>query len=763
MSERPPRVLSILGHPVTGVAPIAFLSAGWLLLALQVVPFLRQISADTLLAGGTLGVDVFWPLPPRILLPAVVGAGALFVGFVLFVVWVRSGGGFGPMADRLIQRKSMLAAIVLVAVGVLSAALLSGGVPTLGDAKTHIARGWLWEESIRASSFPRWSDLWFDGFPAGQHYPPLAHILLALLGFLRFDPATAAKVLAWLCLVAGSAGAALLCARLHRDPRSGLLGGLLYGLAPAFHAAWVWDGRLPGLLVLAILPWSFLVADRVSTGIGSIRSGAALALSIGALVLAHTGEARLALVLLGTFGILRVVSTAATRGERAPSIAGLLVGTVGGGLLAAAFIVPLAREEALLSNPIPASWAGLRVAAPRLGEIVDAFRWNPYGKGYLGLSTGLLAIGGIVRAAFDRKAGARGIGAIPLAILLVVPWLLVRPAGRGLDLVLFGGCLSAAGIVRRAPGSRQILLPRRIVFPLTILVVLLDLAPLQMVTTYGTHGEGRDRVYAALQGRLTNGRFLELPVDVEGRPHASLWEFAPTRPVPSVGGPFIQGAPRSFAYAAVLADTLAQALAAGRSPEPPLLDLLAFHGVRYVVLSRPTGPATLAGIGSRGFVLDPDVPAYRVEHASIVSVLQPGGPPPPPIPEIPLGVEGLPAADARRLVEEQIAWLEQARPSPVADARAVVLPNRLEVDLPDVGAATVRLARNDYPFTEVRLDGRAWPWEPAPLGGIQLHVDAGPHKLVVQGVESRLRRMLRLGQWALAGLLFLVGLGPRRG
>lgn len=325
-----PRAVRVLGHPIAGLAPILFLSAGWLFLALQIVPYMRDSFAGVLLAGGHPSFSDVWPPPPQMLLMLVVTGALLMIGLAMAIIWIKSAGGFGPLSDVLLSRGESLAGIVLIASGVLTAGLLAHGDPSLEDTKTHIVRGWLWFDSFHAGTLPRWTDLWYGGTPADQHYPPLAHIFQGLLGFLRFGPFTAAKALAWICRVAGAIGFALLCARIHKDQRAGLLGGVLYAISPVIHSAWIWEGRLPGVLLLAIAPWGFLATERIATGIGRVRAGCALALAIGGMVLAHAVSARLPLAMLVLLLLVRAIPTLATRGSRAPSLAGLLIGLIGG-------------------------------------------------------------------------------------------------------------------------------------------------------------------------------------------------------------------------------------------------------------------------------------------------------------------------------------------------------------------------------------------------------------------------------------------------
>jgi hypothetical protein len=757
--ERP---VSFLGHPVTGLAPTASLSAGWILLALQFVPQMRDRFGQILIAGGKPAVTDLWPLPPGAALVGLLSLGLLLVGVALFAVWVTRARGFGPLLDRVLHRNELVAAIVFLASGVLTVALISSGQPTLGDAKTHVARGWLWHEYIRAGTFPRWTDLWYGGFPGGQHYPPLAHILQGLLDFLRLDPSGAAKQLAWFCRICGAVGFSLFCARVHRDTRAGLLGGLIYAIAPTTHAAWMWEGRLPGVVVLAILPWAFHLGERLATGIGGYRAGAGFALTVGALTLAHIGQARLAVVLLALFMLLRAIPTIATPGARAPSIAGIAIGVVGGAALAATFVTPMVRDSSFLNTSVPDNLLGFHPGLPDLGAVLATLRWNPFGKTYIGISLVLLAIGGIVRAALDRKEGGRGIGPWPMAVLFFLPWFLVPPWWRGLDLIPLGGWIAAAGIVRRPPSPKYAWIKRGRILPIALFLVLADLAPLSLVTTYGTHREARERMYAALEDRLVSGRFLELPVDASGLAMSSHWFYAPTRPVQSVGGPYIQGAPRAFAYGAAMIDTVAHGLASGQPLAPGLVDLLAIHNVRAIVLTNPQGPVAPPPRPGRGVTVGPEVPALWIDQAAPVAVLEPGSEETPPLPNAEITVSGLPPEESRRLAREQMAWIVEHKPRPVPEARAVALPNRLEIDVPDLGPVTVRIARNTYPYTEVRVDGVPWPWRAGPLGGITVDLTAGVHKIEVREKEERVRRFLRIVQWALAGLLFLTTLGPRR-
>jgi hypothetical protein len=759
-TEAPPRGVSILGHPVAGLLPVTFLGAGWLLLALQVVPWMRDRSAAVAMRGMVPGLHDVWPPSPQILLLSMVAFGLLLIGVVLMIVWARSAGGFGPLSDRLLSRVEALAGIMFLACAVLTAGLLAPGIPSLTDTKTHVARGILWFDSLRAGQFPLWTDIWSCGFPADQHYPPLSHIFQALLMLLRLDPYEAIKVLMWFARISGGIGFALFAAHAHKDKRSGFLGGLIYALSPVFHSLWVWDGWASGAVMLGILPWAFLAADRLATGSGRIRAGAAFALALGAMVMSHTLPTRIAVIVILAYVLLRAVPTAATRGARAPSVGGLLLGWIGGLILAACFLLPILRESSWV-NQMVAPGLGISPHLPVPGAILDTIRWNRMGKEYVGITVAILALAGVAIAIRDRKSGQRAIGAIPLAVMILLPWCLASPGPRMLIPVAIGTMLAAAGSVRRDP--TRLRFGHRVLFPLAILLVIVDLAPFSLMTSYGEHVAWRRTVYSNLAGRMEGGRLLELPTDEAGKPVPDFWRYPDVAEIPSVGCPYSQGAPRAYAHVVAAIDTVANALATGKPLDPDLVRLLAVHDVSRLLVTERRGPVSLAGVATEGFVFDPEIPAYLIESASAVSVLEPGRPEGPQVPgSLVFDDTGLPPTASRALAAGALAWVRAAKPRPVPEARSVVLPNRLQIDVPDVGPATLRIARNTYPSTRVMVDGREWPWRDAPLGGIAIDVARGPHKIEVWGAEDRVRRVCRYVQWGLVGLLFLVSIGPRR-
>jgi hypothetical protein len=273
------------------------------------------------------------------------------------------------------------------------------------------------------------------------------------------------------------------------------------------------------------------------------------------------------------------------------------------------------------------------------------------------------------------------------------------------------------------------------------------------MTGYGARQSVRDQAYAKLVDRLASGRFLELQVGENGAVGPSLDYFAPTTPAPSIGGPSIHGAPRSFAYAAAAVDTVARALSLNKKLDRELIDLMAFHDVRYLLFSSPRGPILPRGAQASGLVIDPEIPALTIDGAAPVTILEPGTDAGPAVPVAEIGAEGLPPPVSRNLIRASLEWLRSAQPRPVVAARAVALPNRFEIDLPDLGPVTIRIARNHYPRTEVsgrRHSGRGArrPWEGSRSSCRRAPTrsrSAGP-RIESAGVPP--------AQWALAAVLF---------
>ncbi len=745
-----------------------FLGPGWAVLALLVLPQARDRMAGLMREGVRPPLSAALPSSP---LEWTVLAAALLllaVGFWILTPALlradpdRMRGGAGTSAGAGADARVLTWSLAGIA-ALLSLALLSPGEPTILDAKSHVGRAWLWAESLRQFSIPRWTDLWYGGFPGDLHYPPLSHILAALPILVGMDSYEAVKVVAWLSLIAAAVGFGLLARTLHDSAAAGMVGGLIGVLAPPFHNAWLWEGRLPGLLLIGILPWLFLTVERLIRGRTGLRGAIELGLGIWLLALAHLGQARAALLLLGLFTALRLGAAWRVEGIRERALF-VMAGWLCGIVLIAPFVLPLIDEKSWVNYL--AAPDRMKLTAPVFADLTRLFGFNPRGQGILGVSLLVLAIVGVVRAVRRTRGETRdetrgetrevgAIGPVAMGALILAPWFFCSTWGRGVDLLFLGGILAAPAAVAfvRAPG-----------FGLAVLLLLCDLGPTQLFSTYSASDQRKDRnrAYSILEAGAENGRMLELPATADGKIRPISWTFAPGRAVPSLGGPFIQGAPLDFRHAAPVIDTLAQAMNAQAEIDSGLVRLLAFHGVESIIV---VGPTELSPPNARGagLIFDAALPGLRVRDASLVFSLSAGGPAPPPLPERPLSSAGYPASLSRELARGQLEWLRAAAPTPIHGVTARVLPNQMRLSVVGAPGGEVRIARAAYPGTRVWIDGVDTAWRPAPLGGIRIALPAGDHEVRIETPISRLRRGCEIAQTLLVGLAVVVWMRARSG
>ena len=161
---------------------------------------------------------------------------------------------------------------------------------------------------------------------------------------------------------------------------------------------------------------------------------------------------------------------------------------------------------------------------------------------------------------FDRKEEGRGIGPIPIAILVVLPWVIAatwvqesrpraarRAARRGR---------------RRASRTPAVALPvpAKGDPPAGVLLVLVDLAPISLLTTYHLRRSGARAELREARGP-TRERALSRAARLSNECRSRASRPTPLdRPVASVGGPSVLETPRAFVHTAAMIDTVASAL-----------------------------------------------------------------------------------------------------------------------------------------------------------------------------------------------------------
>jgi hypothetical protein len=738
------------GRRAVGVLSVAMMAAGWLLSALWLVPSLRDFMAAGFAAGTSPRISQLWPLPGSQLAGTVAVIVLFSTGLALAIGWCRRHDGLGRVAEERLQNPGRLAMVIAVFAALISVTVIARGEPTIADTKTHISRAWIWEESLRAGRMPVWTDLWYGGFLIDQHYPPLSHILVAVMALPGISPFLAAKLVVWLASVIGAVGFGIWCHSFHRSPQSGVLGGVIYSLLPTIDAAWMWQGRLPGVVLMGILPWAFLAVHRLANRGSGRRAAAGLALCLGAIVLAHALQARLAFVMLAVYSIAEFIARRGGRGRW------LLLGWGGGLAISLCFLIPVYLERGFvneMASPRAAVFAGI----PMLAEVAKrAFHWSFRGDWYPGLSVialmcmGVWSLAGAIRHGDRPRRDAWAALAVMLA-----PWVFMR-LGQGYAEPLFVGVafIAAAGVAQVRGWRRSQLLP------VAILLILVDLGPANLISTYLTNRGSKEAAYAAIEARQGAGSYLELPLGPGGAPRSSYWHYVATRPVACVSGPFIQGAPRSFVYRAALIDSVAAALAGGTEMNDCLVALLALENIGMIAVSSPTTISPPSLQIPHGVERDSVAPVWRVVEASPVSVMN--SIPDSQFPKLPitntLGIGTDTPNDrafSRGVISGMFSWMESAKPVPVAGVRLMRKPNAVDLSVPDVGARMLRIALAAYPTMEVRIDGSRTDWREGPLGGILVGVTPGPHRISVECriTGARLALGVLLAAIVLAALL----------
>jgi hypothetical protein len=730
---------NIRDDPRWGTGLLAVAAAGWLLAALWVVPWVRDFMVTGIATGSSPSITSAWP-PPA---PIIIGAAAAFVlfavGLVTFIVWCGRRGGLDSIVEDQFSTPGRLALAISIWTAVISAALLARGDPIIGDAKTHIARAWIWKESLKAGGIPVWTDLWYGGFPIDQHYSPLSHVLAALLSLTGISPFLAVKLIVWLSGIIGAVGFGMWCQSYFRSQQAGLLGGILYSLVPVLDAAWMWYGRLPGVLIISILPWAFYAVNKLADRSGGRRAASMLALCIAALTLTHVLQARLAFAILAVYSVGELV----LRRDARPGW--LLFGWCGGLAMSLLFVIPIYLERDFVNNISVQPFAIFSIL-PFLPQLARyAVRWNPRGVWYLGLTVLILSALGLwnlVRAAVRDIRSIRVM--LTVMALILVPWIFAYGQAREEELLFYGIIVAAAASAANSKFWR-----RSYVMLIAMAIILIDLGPANLISTYVAGRDEKETAYEWIESSIGSGRYLELPLDSDGRPRSSYWHYIPTREVASLGGPFIQGAPRSFINRAALVDTVAFALAGGSGLSRRLVGLMEIENVRLISFSTATTITVPSSPIPDGVMVDTYIPAWTIQNASPVSVID--SLPAYSVMEAPtvkmpgIGDSGDGSRSvSRNVIENVIYWMETMDPVPVVGVELNRRLNAVDLLVPSVGRKTLRIALESYPTMKVYVDGTLSEWRVGPLGGILVDVAPGSHAVSIEVGMMRTRMIMNI-------------------
>jgi 6-pyruvoyl-tetrahydropterin synthase related domain len=693
-------------------------------------------------------------------------------------------------------------------------AYLGAGQVFMGDAETHMLRGWMFAQHFRQLQTPVWSNAWYGGFPLLVNYSPLYFMATALFTIVFGDIHLATKLLLWGCHAGSVFLMFFFLRRATKQTLAALVGAVAYALP--FHRLNIilYQGDLQVAALWLIFPGLLLIAERfLETRAAPRRTFVLLTLMLAVMILNHHGYAFFGLIFFAVHVTVRLALSEGSVRERVKLLAFFAAAEVGALCISAFLLVPFLFDQGEYRG-MP-NWAFVMLVpnlrAPLL--FTRIFRWAATGDAstvyYMGLSVGALALLGSVYAI--RRRIPAGVAVIACA---VVSLLMVRTRAqynvKNVDFFMVYLCaLAAWGVmaIEEIAGRRARAIastaPRdwhaARIATIALGVMLLDLGPTTFQSVFREHYEFKQPMYRQLVSvERRPYKILERQVAKydPGQPPGAF--FQPTRvSVPSAYAPtqtplgfFHEGAGRSFGYHAEIVKRLQLDLNRGRVSE------LSVQGLYLLgvgdVLFRDQGQWFTPQLEPSPY-FDVREGEFRLKHASpvVFSTRTIAS----------SDLDGYPSDD---LIREGHYYDEQTFDYAATYFRDLVEPilRRMAIDV-DRGVADTLVARDDaprldlgspadlraevesfstdlkhvevgyranrdavgllaytyFPYLDVRIDGRPVPFFRSAFDDILLRLPSGRHAVTVTGVAPPLQR--RMLWFSLAALLAVL-LAPTR-
>ena len=178
--------------------------------------------------------------------------------------------------------------------------LLDHEAPNYVDQMGHLLRLWFLTESVgQGSVAPGWMPVWYSGTDFIRYYPPLTTYLMLPFNLVIRDPTDTYFTFGAL-LIFGACITMYLLAREFTGRIGATAAALLFAFSQLFLLAYWYEGNLGRATAAFLAPLAFMFGYRVLR-LASARSFVALALSTGGLILAHSMQGLMFLMLLGLF------------------------------------------------------------------------------------------------------------------------------------------------------------------------------------------------------------------------------------------------------------------------------------------------------------------------------------------------------------------------------------------------------------------------------------------------------------------------------
>lgn len=235
----------------------------------------------------------------------------------------------------------------------------------ISDTYQYASWSWQFREALKEGiSYPGWAPLnfWGYGSPTFILYPPLTFYLVALFDYLTGSLIFGMTMTKFISLFVGAAGTYFLAREIYSG-KAAFLAGAFYAVFP-FHVSNLYmGGGLASAVSLMWLPWIFVFLLRYTLGrkfADLVYSGAAY----GGLIFTHLINAYMfAFMIIGYF-IFSAISE-----KKVLNLAGMPVVLLVGGLVSAAYLVPLLSEWGFFNNSLS-----------KLGEAAPYRSWFVFPK-----------------------------------------------------------------------------------------------------------------------------------------------------------------------------------------------------------------------------------------------------------------------------------------------------------------------------------------------------------------------------------------------
>lgn len=197
--------------------------------------------------------------------------------------------------------------VLLIAGLILNVRYLFPGYPTISDGLGTVQTIWHTEQYFEAGELRLWFNYSWMGVPVRLGGSILFYTIAVILDFIVGDIYRTARILMWLFNSLSGISIFLYVRKLHSSNWQGAIAAIAYMLVPFHFDYQVFTGRLAMSLFFALLPLPFWALERLFNG-WNLQNLALFALTATLPIWAHINFGSIALILLATYTLFRVIA-----------------------------------------------------------------------------------------------------------------------------------------------------------------------------------------------------------------------------------------------------------------------------------------------------------------------------------------------------------------------------------------------------------------------------------------------------------------------